>query len=454
MNIWHRIKTRICALFERRKLDWEMDEEMRTHVELRTQANIAAGMNGDVARVAALRRFGASEAIKEDCRDGRGLRWIGSAVRDFRFNLRSLRKNPGFTSVAVATLAVGIGTCTAMFSVINAVVLKPLPFRDPGRLVWIENIFPDSGLSGRTSRVDTFLGWRAQNKSFEALAAYFAFSDYTHLTMTGSGDPERLSSVGVSDNFFPTLGVTLLHGRNFTAEECAFNGPGTVILGNAYWRGRFGGDPTIVGKTITLNQAPCTVIGVLPASFDFSAIFTPGSKVDVITPFPLAPETARYGNTVFGIGRLRPGVTPQQAQADLTVVSDRLHETIKQGAFGANVRPLDTALRGKFRGAFLILAGAVACVLAIACVNLSVLLLARLNERRQEFAMRIALGASRRHLIQQTLTESLLLAFAGSLIGIPLASWATALWPGCRLLECQCCRMRQLILLRWRSLLP
>jgi predicted permease len=329
--------------------------------------------------------------------------------------------------VAVVTLALGIGTCTAMFSIVNAVLLKPLPFHKPDRLVWIENLFSNEGLSGRTSRVDTFLGWREQNKSFESLAAYFAFSDYTPLTMTGSGGPERLRSVAVSDNFLPTLGVHLLYGRNFTAEECAFNGPGAVVLSHGFWQRRFAGDPSVVGRVITLNNNPSTVVGVLPASFDFASIFTPGNEVDVITPFPLTPETASYGNTVFAIGRLRTGVAFEQAQTELTVVSERLHETIKAGNFGARVRPLDTALRGKFRGAFLILAAAVACVLAIACVNLSSLLLARLNARRQEFTVRFVLGARRRHLVQQTLTESLLLAFAGSLIGVPLAAWATRL---------------------------
>jgi predicted permease len=348
-------------------------------------------------------------------------------MNDFKFAFRQLLKNPGFTAVAVVTLALGIGTCTAMFSIVNAVLLKPLPFHKPDRLVWIENLFSNGGLSGRTSRVDTFLGWREQSKSFESLAAYFAFSDYTPLTMTGSGDPERLRSVAVSDNFLPTLGVHLLYGRNFTAEECAFNGPGAVVLSHAYWQRRFGGDPSVVGRTLTLNNNPNTVVGVLPASFEFGTIFTPGNGVDVITPFPLTPETVRYGNTVFAIGRLRTGVNFERAQTELTVISDRLQATIKAGSFGARVRPLDIALRGKFRSAFLILAAAVACVLAIACVNLSSLLLARLNARRQEFTVRFVLGARRRHLVQQTLTESLLLALAGSLIGVPLAAWATRL---------------------------
>jgi predicted permease len=346
-------------------------------------------------------------------------------LADLKFALRQLAKAPGFAFVAIATLALGIGACTAMFSIANAVLLKPLPFRGPERLVWIENVF-GGGLSERTTRVDTFNGWREQSRSFEALAAYFAFFDYGRLAMTGAGDPERLRGVGVSDNFLPTLGVSLLHGRNFTAEECAWEGPGAAILGHSFWQRRFAGDPAIVGKTLTLNNKATTIVGVLPEAFDFDSIFSPGSEVELLTPFPLTPETARWGNTLFGIGRLRPHATLEQAQAELTVISERLRETIRDsGAFGAIVRPLGDALRGKFRGAFLLLTGAVACVLAIACVNLSNLLLARVNVRRQEFGVRVALGARRRHLVQQALTESLLLAFAGCLVGVPLAMWAT-----------------------------
>lgn len=349
-------------------------------------------------------------------------------MQDLRIALRQLAKAPGFAFVAIATLALGIGVCTAMFSIVRTVLLKPLPFREPDRLVWIENLF-GGGLSGRTTRVDVFNGWREQNKSFETLTAWFAFSDYSRQTLAGAGEPERLRGVSVADNFLPALGIRLLHGRNFTAEECKWQGPGAVILSHSFWQRRFAGDPTVIGRVLTLNNTPATVVGVLPPTFDFDSIFTPGNEVDVINPFPLTPETARWGNTLFGIGRLRPGVTIEQARAELTVISERLRETTirNSGTFGAKVTTIDDALRGRFRGAFLILAGAVACVLAIACVNLSNLLLARVNVRRQEFAVRIALGAGRGHLIRQAMTESLLLAFAGALVGIPLAVWTTRL---------------------------
>jgi putative ABC transport system permease protein len=344
-------------------------------------------------------------------------------LADLKLALRQLAKAPGFAFVAIATLALGIGACTAMFSLANAVLLKPLPFRDPDRLVWIEKA-SGGGLSDRTTRVDVFNGWREGSRSFESLAAYFAFFDYGRITMTGAGEPERLRGVGVSDNFLPTLGVPLLYGRNFSADECRWQGPGAAILAYSFWQRRFGGDPAVVGRTLTFNDKATTIVGVLPESFDFDSIFAPGSEVDVLTPFPLTVETARWGHTLFGIGRLREGVTMAQAQEDLTGVSQRLWATLG-GKDGAIVSPLADALRGKFRRAFFLLVGAVAFVLAIACVNLSNLLLARVAVRRQEFGVRVALGARRMHLVRQALTESLLLAFAGSLVGVPLAVVAT-----------------------------
>ncbi len=356
---------------------------------------------------------------------------------DLKIALRQLTKSPGFAFTAIATLALGIGVCTTMFSIIHAVLLKPLPVREPERLVWIENT-GEGGLSARTSRVDVFNGWREHNRSFEALAAYFAFSDYSRFTLTGNGDPERIRGVGVSDNFLSTLGVRLLHGRNFTADECRWLGtsglmprPGAAILSYGFWQRRFAGDSSVVGHAIILNGTPTVIVGVLPRSFDFDSIFTPGNDVEIVTPFPLTPETAQWGNTVFGIGRLRPGVTVEQAQAELTVINEQLRTgslSIPKGwNFGADVSALDSSLRGGFRGAFFMLAGAVACVLIITCVNLSNLLLARLNVRRQEFAVRVALGAGRGHLIRQALIESLVLAFAGAVGGVPLAMWGTDL---------------------------
>jgi predicted permease len=347
-------------------------------------------------------------------------------LSNLKFAIRQLAKAPGFAAVALVTLALGIGACTAMFSIANAVLLRPLPFHEPQRLVWIENE-GQGGMSARTTRADTFNAWRDQNTTFEALAGYFAFFDFVRRqTLTGAGEPERLRAVGVTDNFLPVLGVTPAVGRNFTADECRFNGPPVAILSHALWKRRFNEDPLIVGRTLTMNNQAITIAGALPASFDFDSIFSPGQEIDLLRPFPLTPETARQGNTLFGVGRLKPGVTIEAAAADLKVISTRFKSSIGYtGTLGARVNPLSEALRGSFRAAFYVLAGAVACVLAIACVNLSNLLLTRINARRQEFAVRVALGASRGHLVGQALVESLLLACGGSLIGVPIAIWAT-----------------------------
>lgn len=356
---------------------------------------------------------------------------------DLKFAFRQLKKSPGFTFVAIATLALGIGVCTAMFSIVRAVLLKPLPFHEPARLVWIENAGTD-GLSARTSRADTVLGWREHARSFESLAAWFAFSDYGSVKLTGKDQPERLRNVGVSDNFLSTLGVQPLYGRNFNAEEGKWIGAeglqlkiSAVILSHGFWQRRFAGDPAVVGRTIMLNGQSVTVVGVLPPTFDFAGIFTPGNAVDILTPFPIAPETANWGNTVFGIGRLKPGVSVDQARAELSVVTEQVRKNLPYpDGIGSRMESLDASIRGRFRGAFMFLVGAVVCVLAIACVNLSGLLLARLNVRRQEFAVRVALGASRFHLVRQALGESLLLAFLGAVVGVPLAMWGTDLLAG------------------------
>jgi putative ABC transport system permease protein len=342
-------------------------------------------------------------------------------MSDVRFALRQLLKNPGFAAVAVLTLAIGIGACTAMFSVVHAVLLRPLPFREPERLVWIENIWT-GGLSARTTRVDNFLEWREQNTSFEQLGAYFAFFDYGRLTLTWHGEPRRLRGVGVSQNFLNVLGVRPLLGRGFTDEECVWNGRKAVLLGYSFWQQQFNGDRSIVGTTLTIDGEPTEVAGVLPPSFDFDSIFSPGTEVQMLTPFPLVEQTARWGNTIFAVGRLKPSATIQQARAEFEVISQNVREVHpERGGFGARMTAIEDSIRGPFRIAMIILSGAVGCVLLIACVNLSNLLLARANARRKEFAVRSALGARRWHLVRQILAESLVLAFAGCAHGIPLA---------------------------------
>ncbi|HKV42800.1 MAG TPA: ABC transporter permease, partial [Blastocatellia bacterium] len=347
--------------------------------------------------------------------------------RDLRYGARMLLKKPGFTLIAVITIALGVGATTATFSVVNALLFRPLPFRDPGRLVWIANT-GHSGLSGATTRVGSFQEWRKLNQSFQDLAAYFAFFDYGSYTMTGMGDPERLSGVGVSGNFLSVLGVQPMLGRGFVDDECKWNGKKAVILGNSFWQRRFGSDAGVIGRSITLNGQPTTIVGVMPASFDFASVFSPGSKVDMVMPFPITEETDKWGNTLAVIGRLKTGASVQNAQAEFDVIDQQLYRAHpERGQFGAKLSSLQEQISRGFRLPFLVLLGAVACVLLIACANVSNLLLARASGRRKEIAVRVALGAGKGRLVAQMLTESLMLSFCGAALGLPLAFAATHL---------------------------
>jgi predicted permease len=342
-------------------------------------------------------------------------------LQDLRYTVRTMRRDPAFAAFVVLIAGLGIGASSTVFSVVNTLLLRPLPFAEPDQLVWIANR-DTSGMSGQTTQAGHMLDLRERTQTLSALAGYFAFYGVGDNLLSGIGEPERLSGVPVSDNFFQVLGVQPLHGRLFTADEAKWNGPRAVILSHGLWRRRFAADPAIVGTAITLNDQPHTVIGVLPASFDFGSVFAPGSRFDLYFAFPLSPETNRWGNTMAMIGRLRPGVSVGEAGAEIRTIGGQLTaEHPDRNSFGGHVRPLSEHVSGRIRLAAWVLAGAVAMVMLIVCANLSNLLLARAASRQKELAVRSALGAGRTRLIAQMLTESVVLSCLGAILGVALA---------------------------------
>ena len=352
-----------------------------------------------------------------------GSSFVDNFSRDVRYALRTMRRDYGFAIFAVLIIGLGVGASCTIFSVVNTILVRPLPFREPAPLVWMANHTDDTNdMSGKTVQVNYLLEYRRRNQAFEDLAAYMAFYGPGDAKLIGDGQPERLTSVPVTQNFFPLLGVEPQVGRQFSAEECVFNGPRVAMLSDALWRRRFAADPNIVGKALKFDGGPVTVVGVLPASFDFGTIFAPGTKVDLYEPFPLSPETNRWGNTLAIVGRLKPGASVAQAQAEGAVLGPQLQrENPKMNDFDPKLSLLASHVSGRLRPALLVLACAVGVVMLIVCANLSNLLLARSAARKKEIAIRVALGAGRRHLLGQILTESVLLSCSGAVLGVALA---------------------------------
>ena len=404
--------------------------ELRTFIAERIESLRAQGLSYGEAEAEALRRLGVpieeatvllnrSAVTRERRMQFREM--IDDSAQDLRFAFRTLKRDLTFTVFATVIIGLGVGASVTVFSVANAVLLRPLPYRNPDELVWIAN-GTDAGLSGQTMQVGHLIDLAEQNKSFEGLAAYFAFYGVGDTKLSGDGEPVRLSAVPVSQNFFPLLGVRPVVGRVFTAEECTWNGPKAVMLGHAIWQSRFGSDPGIVGRTLVLNDAPALVVGVLPASFDFGAVFAPGTHIDLFVPFPLGPETDRWGNTLAVIGRLKPGVTMQGARAELSVLAPQIAAAhTNRNTLTPTLMSLREHVSGRFQSALTVLAFAVGVVMLIVCANLSNLLLARATTRNKEMAIRVALGAGRRRLLKQMLTESLVLSACGAALGLALA---------------------------------
>jgi predicted permease len=341
--------------------------------------------------------------------------------QDLRYTFRTLRRDAGFAIFVILIAGLGIGASATVFTVVNTLLLRPLPFAEPAQLVWIANR-DSAGLSGQTTQVGHMVDLRARTQTLSAIAGYMAFYGVGDNLLSGNGEPERLTGVPVTGNFFDVLGVRPQLGRVFTPEECLWNGPKAVMLSDGFWRRRLAANPAVVGTALTLNDQPHTVVGVLPASFDFGSVFAPGSHFDVYFPFPLSDETNAWGNTMAMIGRLKAGVTAAAAQAEIRTIAAQLtRENPRRNSIEGHVKPLAEQVSGRMRLAVWVLAGAVGVVMLIVCANLSNLLLARSAVRQKEIAIRSALGAGRRRLLIQMLTEGLVLSTAGAALGVVLA---------------------------------
>ena len=413
---FYTVPLRLRSLFRRGQVEAELNEELRYHLERQIEVNTAAGMSAEEARYAALRAMHGLDQRKEECRDMRRVRLIEDLWQDFRFSLRSLLKRPGFTAIVLLALALGIGANTAIFSLVNAVILQPLPYPDPDRIVSVFGT-RNRGNSGSVGPTD-FLDYRSQNKTFEQFAA--SGSSILPMNLTGSGEPERLNTSAITGNYFDTFGVRPALGRGFSLENEKTGQDHVTVLSHAFWQTRFGGDPNIVNKTINLDGKAYEVLGVLPAE----VVLPQPAQLWVPLNFDADPEMKmRNARFLLGIGRLKEGVTLDQAQADTDLIAAQLEQQYPDSNTGWSLRliPLREILVGGSRKMLFILFGAVGFVLLIACANVANLLLVRAAARQKEIAMRTALGAGRLRIIRQMITESLLLAIFGGALGALLA---------------------------------
>jgi predicted permease len=419
-----KISDALRSLIRKDNLERDMNEELRFHVEMEIKRNIERGMSPAEARVHALRDFGGVEKFKEECRDVRGGRLIEGLLQDTRYGARILMRNPGFTLIAVLTLALGIGANTAIFSVIYGVLMRPLPYKQGNQLVILHQQAPLAHVNDTFFSVKEVMDYREQSQTLDAVVEHHTMS----FTILGGSEPQRVQTGVVSANFFDVLGVTPILGRTFVSTDDDKGSDAVLVLSYKYWKESHGGDPNIVGRVFQMNNSPHTVIGVLPSIPQYPV------EEDIYMPTSHCPTRSsdqfianRNARMMSVFGRLKPGVGVAAAQADLNVLAANLQSQYPDSypanrGYSAVVAPLQEELTRRARPTFLVLLGTSALVLLIACANVANLTLARLMRREREMAIRSALGAGRGRLIRQLLTESTMVSLAGGALGLLLAS--------------------------------
>ena len=422
------LASRLRGVVMGRRDDQQFDLEMAGHLELLTEDYIRRGLPPAEARRQAILRFGGPVQIKEEQHERRGIPFIETTLQDVRYGIRALRRNPAYSLVAILTLAIGIGAGTAVFTVVGAVLLRPLPFKAPGELVRIYETNPLRRWTRNIAAPANYADWRTRNKSFTDIAAYEQFtltgSGAGDLFLTGFGEPQGLKALGVSGNLFALLDARPLIGRTFVEEEQWEGRSNVAVLSYGLWQSAFGGDPAIVGRTITLSGRGFSVIGVMPRTF-----FFPGRDVQLWRPFGYAPQliaTARRPHWLGVIARRRPGVSFEQARDDMAGIARQLEQQYPDTntQMGVLIEPLHDSYASTSRPALLMLSGAVGLLFLIVCANIANLQLGRGVSRARELAIRRALGAGRGRVLRQLLTESLVLSAAGGALGFGLAALA------------------------------
>src|SRR5262249_14457793 len=416
------LRDRFRALLGREEVIKDIDRELDLHIQLQIDTYVAEGMSPVDAHDKALNKFGNFTKLRDDAYDVKGGGLLETLVQDVRYGLRVLSKHKAFTAVAILTLGLGIGANTAIFAVVNELLLRPLAYGDAARIVMVWEVSPEGRHQNTTSRAN-FRSWREQANSFESMAAFVD----QRINLTGEGEPEELSAQFADPELFKILGVEPILGRTLLPDDAGAGKPRVAVLSYGLWQRRFGGQANVIGRSITLNGGPVTVVGVMPANFQFyiaqrSNTGRPAELWTVLSPGN-GSLSAERGRFLSAVARLKPGLSATQATAEMRTIAARLSEAVPEfnKNFSAEVLPLREQFFGNVRRALWLLLGAVGFVLLIACANVANLLLSLATSREKEIALRAALGARRLRLVRQLLTESLLLALLGSVLGLGFA---------------------------------